>query len=199
MKFNYTKLINSDSLGGYSVVSIKKDKAWIELPLLSTKTANYIRILLEEDLRTGAKKQNLVHFRTNDPRCLTIKAKAFQESTGVGPPTFFRLFGISSYRTIQMLMLEKYLPRDLGVAFQYVIDNKLIAGKLTPKKQENVRKRFEKSRVTGLAVYQLRRKLGLSQMAFGKAMGYSRQRVSYIEASTPSIIQSLFLRYYYQF
>jgi DNA-binding transcriptional regulator YiaG len=196
MKYKHTKLVKSNQKLGLANLTIKGKQQSIDLELPHS-AAKFLQDYLEFNIDTALSMQHEFYSIKPLPVWTGTELKALRKSLGLELDPFRWIIGVT---TTTLCKYEKSykLTEVISVALEYLVSRKLVNEPLTQRSYDKLIAKLEKLSLTGEAVKSFRLSQGITQETFGNKMHWSRKQVSYIENRSPSLSQSLYIRYFYE-
>lgn len=195
MHLNHTKKLCRSAKTGLTRLRIESDSGKsLELDL-PNDSAPFIQEVLESGLRRAKEIRKFNNNIRETPKWSGEKLKYLRRHIGLDGDAFIALLEINR-QTLWNYERSEELPKYVSAALEYITQKKLVNQKLTQRSYDRLVEKLGGLKLSGCDITNLRFKLELTQESFGKLMHLSRQQVSYLELKTPSMAQSLFVRYF---
>ncbi len=196
MKYKHTKLIENNRKLGLSSLVINGNEQAIKLELPHS-AAKFLQEYLESNIETALSIRHQYHSIKPLPTWTGAELRALRQSLGLELDAFRWLLGVT---TTTLCSYEKcvQLPSVVSVALEYLVSRRLANNKLTQRSYDKLIDKLEQLSLSGDEIKAFRLSQEVTQEAFGAKMHWSRKQVSYIENHSPSLSQSLYIRYFYE-
>lgn len=195
MKYKHSKIIGKDQTLGLSNLSIFSNGHSLELEL-PHGAAKFIQEYLESNIDVANSIKNDYHSIKPLPNWTGLELQALRESLGLELEAFRVILDITT-TTLCAYERASSLPVVVSVALEYLVTRKLLGCQLTQYTYDKLIDKIQRLLLTGEQIRKARLSQEVTQETFGTKMHWSRKQVSYIENRSPSLSQSLYVRYFY--
>jgi DNA-binding transcriptional regulator YiaG len=196
MKYKHTKLVKNNPKLGLVNLIIKDKQQSIDLELPHS-AAKFLQEYLESNIDTALSMRHEYYSLKPLPQWTGNELRALRNSLGLDLDAFHWILGVSR-STLYNYERSDALEPVVAVALEYLVSRKMVNKKLTQNTYNKLIQTLERLALTGEEIRSFRLSQELKQEAFGTKMHWSRQQVSYIENRSPSLSQSLYIRYFYE-